>query len=185
MNDNELKTLFESIDDVLESVNLDTVSAEGTGFSNEVPDGYYLVEVEKAEPTFSKSSGNPQIAFQFSIVEDGWTLQEDDNGNANLVNVSHTAKRKIFMYFPLKSDDEGASVKRFVSDMMKFEDENGESLLPKEAFTRSDTLSDALDILQGKRIYVQVSTTVKDDKTSTWRNIISWKRARALELPIE
>ena len=70
--------------------------------------------------------------------------------------------------------------------MLKFEgDTAGESLLPKEAFLSSETIEDALDILIGKRIYIQVSTTVNDDDSkSTWNNLISWKRAAALELPI-
>ena len=70
--------------------------------------------------------------------------------------------------------------------MLKFEGEvEGEPLLPKEAFLNSETLEDALDCLIGCGIYVNVSTSEKDDGTkSTWTNLISWKRADALELPM-
>ena len=69
--------------------------------------------------------------------------------------------------------------------MLKFEGETaGEPLLGKEYFTNSALIEDALDILVGMRIYCQSSTTVNDDDTtSVWKNLISWKRAAALNLP--
>ena len=70
--------------------------------------------------------------------------------------------------------------------MVKFEDENGQPLLDIQCFTSSDLLMDALDILQSikPQLYIQLSTTVKDEKVSTWKNLISWARAEALELPL-
>jgi hypothetical protein len=68
--------------------------------------------------------------------------------------------------------------------MLKFEDENGDPLIPKEAFMMSEMLEEAVDALVGSRVYVQVSTTIKNEESSTWKNLISWKRAAKLDLPM-
>lgn len=176
--ENNINEMLSSLDSLLNQTDLSEVTSEGSGSFSELPDGYYLSEVEKAEIKESKSSHMPMVAFQFKVAEDG--LTSDDNGE--FIPVNKTKNRKIFMYYVLKDD---SAVKRFVTDMLKFENQEGESILGKEYFTNSELLADALDILVGSRIYIQSSTNVnKDETTSVWKNLISWKRAKALELPL-
>jgi len=180
--DENLKNLFGTLDELLSSTNLDDVTADGVGYK-ELPDGYYLSELTKAELTESKSSHQPMIAIQFTTVENGLGVNLREDESSEFVEISKTKNQRISMYYVLKDE---ASVKRFVTDMLKFEgDVEGEPLLTKDYFLTSELLEDALDVLTGSRIYVQISTTVRDDDTtSTWRNLISWKRAKALDLPL-
>lgn len=177
----DIKSLFDKLDGLLSTVDLSDVTAESAGFT-ELPDGYYLCEVEKAEIRESKSSKMPMAAFTFKISEDGHTAEVDESSEPVITDIKKTANRKIFMYYVFKDE---RSVKRFATDMLKFEgEEEGEPLLPKEAFLSGDTVNDALEILTGMRIYIHVSTTTNEDDTkSTWNNLISWKRAKALGLP--
>lgn len=175
---------FEQLNALLGKVNLDVITADSAGPKDELPDGYYLSEVEKAELTTSQSSGNPMVAFQFSTAEDGLTTYIDNKGYAKLKNVEKTKGQKIWKYYPLVTEKD---VNKFVSDMLKFEgSEAGVPLLPKEAFTTGEILEDALGALIGVRIYIQAQTNVKKgtDEKQTWYNFISWKRAAALELPL-
>lgn len=177
--------IFDQLDKILSNTNFEGVTEESSGFED-LPDGYYLCEVDKAEIKASKSSGQPMAAFQFSVVENGVDVDQNENGAISMKELSKTKGRKIFKYYVLKDE---SSVKRFASDMLKFEgDTEGEPLLPKEAFSSSETVEDALDVLTGMRIYTQQSTSVRavdgKDVESKWVNLISWKRARALELPM-
>lgn len=178
----ELKKVLGSLNSLLADTKLDDVSSESSGFES-LPDGYYLTEVEKAELTVSKSSGSPMAAFQVKVVEDGVSANIDSKGLVDVTEIPRTKNRKIFLYYVLKNE---SSVKRFVADMLKFEGATaGESLLGKEYFTNAELLEDALDVLIGSRIYVNVATSEnKDGSESTWNNLISWKRASALELPM-
>lgn len=172
--------IFEMLDKLLVSTDISNVTSESSGFED-LPEGYFLSEVEKAELTVSKSSGQPMVAFQFKVIQDGVSVDIDDIGTVHLTTLPKTANRKLFKYYVLKDEQ---SIKRFVADMLKFEGEvEGESLLPKEAFTRSETLADALSVLIGMRIYINISKTEKDGVQSSWSNLISWKRVSALELP--
>ena len=176
----EIKSIFDTLDELLAKTRLDDVTAESSGYET-LPEGYYLCEVEKTTLGSSKTSGNPMVSFQLKVVEDGHKVGFDGNGNVSLEDIPHTKGRKIFKHYPFKDE---SSVKRFATDMLKFEDENG-SILPKEAFTTSDVLNDALEILEGMNIYVQMTNNEKDDGTvNSWANLISWKRASLLELPI-
>lgn len=176
MENKDMTKIFGALNNVLGNADLSDVTADSNNFS-ELPDGYYLSEVVKAELTESKSSHQPMVAFQFKVVEDGRGV--DDKGE--YINLNKTKGRTIFMYYVLKDE---TSVRRFATDMLKFEgDKPGEPLLAKECFTTSELLVDALEILVGMRVYIQSSTTVNDDNsTSVWKNMISWKRAKALEL---
>ena len=176
-NEKDMTSIFKTLDGILGQADLSDVTAESTAFS-ELPDGYYLTEVEKAELKESKSSHMPMVAFQLNVVEDGLGIDE----NSKLFDIKKTKGRKVFLYYVLKDE---ASVRRFATDMLKFEgSEQDKPILDKEYFMNSQTLVDALDILVGMRIYCQSSTTInKDDTTSNWKNLISWKRARMLELP--
>ena len=173
-------SIYEDLDVLLGKTDLsDTDSESGGGFEN-LPDGYYLCEVVKAELKTSQSSKNPMMSFQFRTVEDGNEITVLDNGEITQKALKGTKGRMLFVHYVFK-DERG--IKRFASDMLKFESEEGVSLLPKEAFSNSETMMDAMDVLQGMQIYVQVSTTVnKEGISSTWNNLISWKRASQLEL---
>lgn len=175
----DIKEALSLLDSILAKTTLDDVSAESQGFS-ELPDGYYLCEVEKTEFKESKTSKLPMVSFTFKIVEDGTGFEYTEN-DAKQITLKGTKNRKIFKHYVFKDE---SSVKRFASDMLKFEGETaGEPLLPKEAFISSETMLDALDILVGMRIYVQSDTSEKEDGTkSTWYNLISWKRVGELEL---
>lgn len=182
MENEELKNILGNLDKLLSNTDLEDVTSESSGYS-EVKDGHYLCEVEKAELTVSKNSGNPQVAFQMKIVDDGYDMDfSDESIEPTLVRNTGTKNRKLFIYFPLVTEQ---NVKRFVTDMLKFEgDTPGEPLLEKECFTNSELLEDALDILIGRRIYIKVSTSKgRDGKDVTWKNFISWKAAISMGLP--
>lgn len=182
MPDNNITDLTKAINDLLSQTKLDDVTSAGSGFE-ELPQGYYLCNVESAVLKESKSSHQPMAAFTLSVTENGKTMVTDKDGNAELTDVKHSKGRKIFMYYVLKDT---SSVRRFVSDMLKFEgEEPGKPLLDKEYFTTSELLNEALAVLVGCRIYVQVTKSERDDGTTqTWQNLISWQRAAALELPM-
>lgn len=174
---------FNELNQLLASVNLNDVTAESSSGFEELSDGFYLAEVEKAELTTSKNSGRPQVAMQFSVSEDGLAPYVDEKGFAKLKTIEHTKGRKIFKYYPLVDEK---SLKTFTSDMLKFEgSEPGVPLLPKEAFETGEILEEAITALIGYRIYVQVSTTVKKgtEEKQSWKNLISWKRAKTFNLP--
>lgn len=176
----DLKDMFANLDNLLSQTNIEDVTEENAGF-NELPEGYYLCEVVKAELKESKSSHQPMAAFQFKIVEDGQTIKNEDE--LEFIELKNTKNKMIFMYYVLKDDN---SVKRFVSDMLKFEgEEEGQPLLGKEYFVNSELLEDALDILIGMQIYVYISSSENQNgETSIWKNLISWKRADKLGLAV-
>lgn len=168
--------LFKTLDEILSKSNIQDITSESTSFS-ELKDGYYLCEVASAKLKES-SKGDPMVSFQLKIVEDGLSV----NDAGDFETISSSKNRNIFINYVLKDE---TSVRRFAADMLKFEESEGESVLGKEYFTNSEVLEDALDILVGMQIYVQVSTSEKSDGTkSTWQNLISWKRAGVLELPM-
>lgn len=174
----DMTNLFNSLNNVLSNTDLTDVTADSNNFQD-LPDGYYLAEVEKAELKESKSTHQPMVAFQFKTVDDGLGISND----GSYIKLTKTKNRKVFIYYVLKDE---SFVKRFATDMLKFEgEEKGKPILDKEYFTTAEVLVDALDILIGHRVYIQSSTTENDDgSTSNWKNLISWKRAEALELPL-
>lgn len=179
MENENMTDVFANLDSLLAKTDLKDVTSEGAGFE-ELPDGYYLCEVEKAELKESKTSHMPMVAFQFKVVEDGLTVKSEME---DWSSIKGSKNRKIFIYYVLKDD---SSVRRFVTDMLKFEGTTpGESLLEKECFTNSALIEDALDILKGYQVYIQVSTSENaDGTTSSWKNLISWKRANSLGLKV-
>ena len=176
------KDLIASINELLKQTNINDVTSESNNFQ-ELPEGYYLCTVDTAEIKESKASGKPMIAFTFTVSENGHHYVADKDGNAEMQEVKGSKNRKIFMYYVLKDTQ---SVRRFVSDMLKFEgEEAGKPLLDKEYFMNFEILEDALKILEGMRIYVQVTKSENQDGTTrNWQNLISWKRAAALDLPM-
>lgn len=182
-NNKDMKNVFNILDELLGSTNLDDVSAESSGFL-ELKEGYYLCEVKKAELKVSKSSGSPMAAFQFKVIEDGTFMKFDSKDRPTPVKLKGTKNRIIFKYFVFKDE---SSVKRFAADMMKFEgDEPGKSFLEKECFTNSELIEDAMDLLIGMHIYIHITVNVNDDNTtSSWPNLISWKTAGNLGLKVD
>lgn len=188
----DIKKISDILDSLLGKSDLSSTTAEGAG-STELPDGYYLCEVEKAELTTSKSSGNPMVKFQFRVVENGHKSVVDDQGNDVLVEAKGTANRKVFMYYVLSNENQ---VGFFVSDMLKFS--NPEDLTKpllgedqeeaKVYFKNTALLMDALEIISmGSHIYVMLQTVPKRDnpsETDTKKSIISWTRAAKLNLPM-
>lgn len=176
------KDIIASINELLKQTNINDVTSESNNFQ-ELPEGYYLCTVDAAEIKESKASGNPMIAFTFTVAENGHHYVADKDGNAEMQEVKGSKNRKIFMYYVLKDTQ---SVRRFVSDMLKFEGEEvGKPLLDKEYFMNFEILEDALKILEGMKIYVQVTKSENQDGTTrNWQNLISWKRAAALDLPM-
>lgn len=184
MDDKKITTeLLSELDDLLQKTNLNDVTANSTGF-DELTEGYYLSEVESAKLDVSKSSGLPMISFRFKVVDKGLAANTTNNENSDTFSeITNVKNRKIFMYFVLKDE---SSVKRFATDMLKFEGaEIGKPILPKECFTSSELLTDALDILIGLRIYINITSSELDGKTTYWKNLISWERANRLGLPID
>lgn len=150
---------------------------------DDLPEGYYLCEVENAVLKENKAQTNQQVSFTFKIVQDGLAEELDDNGDSVWKDVSGTHNRKIFKHYPFK-DEKG--VRRFVSDMLKFEGETpGEPLLTAEYFMTEETFPDALDILKGMQIYVQAAIKEYQGKKNVWYELISWDRAAKLGLPVE
>lgn len=180
-NNEVLAKVFAQANEILKQADLDDVTAESTGFS-ELPDGYYLAEVVKASFGESKSSHLPMISLQLKNVQEGLVVNVDAKNKISLSELKGTKNRMHFIYYVLKDT---TAVRRMATDMLKFESEPGESLLPKEAFTTAETLNDSLEVIEGMRIYVNVSTSGEGDNKRQWTNLISWKRAAALELPIE
>ena len=176
---------YNALDESLGSVDLDDVTSEKSGSEfEELPEGYYLCEVKKAELTKSKSSGNPMIKIQFKVIENGIGVDVNEKGDAVFVDIPKSKNRCMFKYYVLRDEK---SVKTYVSDMLKFEgSEPGVPLLEKELFLSSVTMSEALNLLEGSQIHIQVS--VSENKTtkekSSWQNLISWSRAAKLELPM-
>lgn len=179
-DDKNLKNVFSQLDSLLGSADIKDVTAESTGFTT-LPEGYYLCEVVAANLGLGKTSKEPQVAMRFKIVEDGVNYESDSKNKIYEVTRKGTKNRLIFKYYPLRDEE---FVRRFVSDMLKFEgDEPGVPLLGKEYFTNSDLIEDALEVLKGMRIYIHNTVTEKDDGTSsTWANVLSWKNANGLGL---
>ena len=176
------KKLIASINELLKQTDINDITSESNSFQ-ELPEGYYLCSVDSAEIKESKSSNQPMVAFTFTVVENGHQYVADKDSNVEMKEVKGSKNRKIFMYYVLKDT---SSIRRFVSDMLKFEgDERGKPLLDKEYFMNSEILVDALNILEGMQIYIQITKSQNDDGTTrSWQNLISWKRAAALDLPM-
>lgn len=175
-------SIFDKLDNLLGKLDVDKIDPEGNDSFSELPDGYYLCEVEKAELKTTKSSGEPMVSLTMKVVEDGLGVVVDEKGYSTFEVINKTVGRKIFINFVLSDEQK---LYRFANDMMKFEgEEPGVPIIDKEAFLLRDTLLDALEIVEGLNIYVNVATK-KNNTTGelkTWQSIISWKRAKAIGL---
>lgn len=176
----DLSDVFATINKTLKDVKVEDVTANSTEQFASLPDGYYYTEVDSAKITVSKSTGLPMVAWVMTNIEDGLTLNKDDE----LDYIRNTKNKKHFMYSLLK---DAKAIERFVSDALKFEgEEPGVPFLDKEYFTTAETMNDALGLLEGRRIWLHVSTSENQDgSSSTWTNFVSFKRAIALGLEQE
>lgn len=176
------QSLSDQLDALLSSTDTSKVTSEGIGFED-LPVGYYLAEVETATLTISKSSKLPMVSLKLKIVDNGLTINSDDE----LVSIPSTKNRFVFKHYPFKDED---SVKRYVSDMLSFLDENDEPLLPAEAWKSKVTMEASLEVLEmvKPRVWVNITLSKTPNEQgvySTFTNIMSWKRAGMLGLPIE
>lgn len=180
MANENMKSIFSQLDELLKTTDINDIDAESSGFT-QLKSGYYLCEVKKAELKISNTSKKPMVMFQFKIVEDGTYFNFDNNDKPIPVTLKGTKNRMIFKYYVF-SDEQ--SIRRFASDMLKFEGETvGEPLLSKEYFTNSELIEDALDVLIGRNIYIHNDVTKKADGTeTTWVNLVSWKTASSIGL---
>lgn len=171
---------FIKLNDLLKDVNWDTITEDNS--FEDLPEGFYLCEVEKAELKTNKANTNQQVSFQLKVVENGLAEALDDKGNSVLREVKGTINRKIFKHYPFKDT---AGIKRFIIDMLKFEGEApGQPLLGPEYFMAEETFSDALECLQGSRIYVQAVYKEYQGKKNCWYDFLAWDRAAKLGLPV-
>lgn len=169
----ELQKVFGALDALIKDTDINAVDAESVGFSD-LPVGYYLCEVTKSELRKAKTSDNAQAFLRFKVLDDGMNI--DDDGD--LVDIRGTKGKSVNKFYTFKDSD---SFTRFVSDMLKFEGETaGEPLLPKQAFTDSRVISEALQALVGSRVYINATETKSGDR---WYNLVSWKTAARIGLP--
>lgn len=175
---------YDELAELLGKIDLSDVSANSTGKKQEY-DGYYLCEVVNAELTTSKSSGKTQVKVTLKAVENCLSLKDNDDSDIiEYESIEGSKGTMFYKYYPLVEEKD---LKRFVSDMLKFESEPGVSILPKEAFLRPDTLEDALSVLVDMQLYVQVDNKRDENGTvtNTWYSLVSWSKANELELPVE
>lgn len=173
-----LNNAFAVLDELLQQTKLDDVTSESTGF-DELPDGYFKVEVKKSLLKIN-NSGNPMAAFQLQITQDGINVIFDED-DVKMETLKGTKGRYVFKNYTFK---EQKDVKKFVSDMKKFEgDVPGEPILPEETWTNSETIEEALPCLEGLNIWIQKTSSKKSDGTvGEWISLVSWKRVDELEL---
>lgn len=177
----DLDKLSATLDKILSNTDLSNTTEEGV--KQDLPDGYYLCEVKKAELTESKA-GNPMVSIEYNTIEDGKKTIVDESGYSQLVDATGTANKKFFINYVLMNE---MQVGFFVSDMLKFQDpETNDSIFTKEDFTCTSGIIDVCNLLeQGGIIYMMVQTVEKRNEPGTTEKKykpISWKRARKLEL---
>lgn len=183
-----------NLDDLLGQVNMNGVSAESTGYQD-LPNGYYLCEVETASLEKSKNTGLPMVKFGLKVVQNGIIEVTDEDGNVYLQRTKGTKNRKIFKYYILDpSKDFEKAVKSVISDLLKFEgaepgsellgeilrDDEGKLITPS-----TDILVGCLEVIIGSTIYVKSETSPSKKNPNekvTWTNLIGWTRADKLEL---
>ena len=183
MENNELKELYAAYNNIAKKADLTNIDPN-SDFET-LPEGYYYSEVSDAKFNLTKESKLPMVTLTFDVIE-GYKIATDeeiDNGADDLIKLKNVSKRKIFVRFINKDE---ASLQRFATNMLKFEDANGQPLLEKDIFMDAEFLIEALDCIIGSRLYVQVTKSKNsNNETSTWQNLISWKRASKLGLPID
>ena len=176
----EQQELMEILDQRLASVDSSKVTANNTGFKN-LPDGYYNCELVEATLTTSKSN-KVMIKGKFKVFEAGLKeVFDETTGSSELVISKGSKNRLIWINWLFDTD---ANTEKFISDMKKFEDEDGNQILPEEAFKMSSMLLDSLDAIKGLHVYIMLQTVEKNGEENQYSNLISWSRAKQLDLPL-
>ena len=181
----DLSSIFSEIGDVMKQTDLSKVSAESTGFED-LPDGYYLAEVIETKIGRSKSSQKPMISLRLSVIDDGFKLSDNED-EISFDKIEHTKGRQVFKHYVI---DTPQNLKRFVSDMKKFENPDvvGEALLPDEAWSSPEFMGESIGILSeiNCRIWIHNRVTKKDDGTSSsWIDLVSFNQAAKAGLPVD
>ena len=178
-------------DSLLKDVDFNDIDITDTNENNELPDGYYLCEVEDADIGPNKDKSNDQAFFQLRVVEPGLNPVYED-GQMFLQELVGTQKRVIFKYYPFKGTDKKATSLvyqdetgkwkpgQFLCDTQLFVDTDGAPLLEKEAFMYKETAKEALAILVGCRIYVKIETKEYNGQTSQFKNLVSIDRVNKI-----
>lgn len=171
-----MSTLSAKINAIASQTDLTTIKGEDATYS-QLPEGYYLCEVTDWELREVGTQQEPMYMIKMKITDDGITI--DDKGSN--VEIKSTKGKTLNLLYMITTTD---NFKRFVNDMLKFEQEEGVSLLDKEYFNYDETINDALDITKGRRLWVQVySYTSKVDGSIKYGNrAISFARAKQLDL---
>lgn len=160
------------LDDILKDVNLENINSEFQNFPD-LPDGYYLATVEKVEFKLSKNTGSEMIAWQFRTVENGIKFNDDFKKEY----IPNTQNRKIFIYHSLKNKE---NVERAISDLLKFEQEPGVSVIKKEHLNSRENIQKCFELLIGGNIFLHLEAN--KDGSDQWKRMLSWKAAEKLEL---
>lgn len=180
IKDVDIQNIASSLDALLSASNLSKVTADGAGFED-LPAGFYLTEVAMTNLKLNKN-GDPMVSFQQKIVDNGWKYDEEAD---NYVRVPGSKGRVIFKNWNFVTEQD---VKRFVSDMLKFEnpEKPGEPLLEMLKENPSDDIMDffknttaLLEVIKFLadfkcRIYVQVSEYTKNGEKRTSQNLVKW-----------
>ena len=183
----DLSEISKTLDELCGKTDLSKTTEEGASF--DLPDGYYLCEVKKADLTATRQSGLPMVSMEFLSVEDGKKTVVDEQGYTQLVDAPKTANKKIFQNYVLSNE---MNLGFFVSDMLKFQDpETNTPLFDKQKdFENTKAIMNVCDCLveAAMLIYVMVQTTKRINKETGEEekvkkyNPISWTRARRLGL---
>ena len=178
-------------DALLKDVDFNEVELNNTNENNELPDGYYLCEVETADIGPNKDNTNDQAFFQLRVVRNGINPEYED-GEMFIQELIGTTNRVIFKYYPFKGTEKKATSLvykdelgkwkpgQFLCDTQLFVDTEGNPLLEKEAFMYKETAKEALAILVGCRIYVKIETKEYNGQTSQFKNLVSIARVDKL-----
>lgn len=176
----DIKDIAASLDELLSKTNLSKVTAAGAGFE-ELKDGFYPTEVNSIELKVNKN-GDPMVSAKCKVVDDGWCYDEEGDTYGR---VAGSKNRIIFKNWNLVTEQD---IKRFVSDMLKFEnpDVAGEALVEMlkqkpeddimDYFKTTEFLLDVLGLIQDfkSRIYIQISSYEKNGETRTQSNLVKW-----------
>ena len=170
------KDFFSLYNEIAEKTDFSKANPDNNN-NSDLPEGYYLSELEAFKLGLS-STNKPMVTLQFKVIE-GYPI--DKETETHDFSAPKFINKKIWLYFVV---DDSKKQLSFADNMLKFEDENGEAIIDKEIFMDASLLNDALEILLGARIYICITESKnKDNEKIYWKNMLSWKRVRALELP--
>lgn len=172
------KDLLSDLQSVVDDVDFEN-DLKDDGYQ-EVPDGYYYSEVQKATFGLNKAKDALQVMIDFQVVQNG-VVQSLVNGANTRREIPKTVGRHIYKYYTFKGDAEKKkkAICNFAKDMTCFEDENGAIFLPTD-FQHVEAYDQLLPTLDGMRIFIKVEKAKNSDFVN--KNLISWTVAKTLHL---